>query len=381
MNTNELNKNKYCKVCHVIATNFYGGPEKQIIEHLTRLNNTTGFKGILVSFYEGNNHNEILHKAAERGIEHYGLFMSNPLDFKALYNLIRLVLKLKINIIVAHHYKAVIMGGITALICRKKILDYSRGFTPQNRKIAIWENIERYFIRMFSGIISVSNGQIEKLKRLGVSHKNMWVVHNSVELPTINKNEILNIRDKFDLDPNTLIALSVGRLSPEKGHQFLIEAISKIKDQLTNIKFIFCGDGINQKKLEKQALDLGISKYCIFAGSQKRMEIFYFNSDFLVLPSLTEGLPNVVLESFSYSKPVVATAVGGVPELVIDGENGFLVEMKRSDLLATAISNIIKDPSLRKKMGHNGFNKVKTEFDFDSQAEKLINIYNLVHAS
>ena len=97
--------------------------------------------------------------------------------------------------------------------------------------------------------------------------------------------------------------------------------------------------------------------------------------DFMVLPSYTEGLPNVVLEAYEYKKPVVATAVGGTPEVVDDGVNGLLVPSGSPDLLAEAIKKLISSPETMKKMGEAGYKTVKMKFTFEEQCEKLEKIY------
>ncbi|PQP33808.1 group 1 glycosyl transferase, partial [Desulfobacteraceae bacterium SEEP-SAG9] len=100
--------------------------------------------------------------------------------------------------------------------------------------------------------------------------------------------------------------------------------------------------------------------------------------DFLVLPSLTEGLPNVVLESFAMAKPVVATSVGGVPEIVVNKENGILVPPGRPDMLADGIKQLIESKEMRYKFGIEGYKKVNRDFSFTSQKECLENIYQTI---
>ncbi|MCD4730174.1 MAG: hypothetical protein K8R74_06225, partial [Bacteroidales bacterium] len=117
------------RILHLIATNFYGGPEKQIIEHLLRLNLLNEFQGILCSFIEGKNRNEILEVASKRGVPNFHIIMKNQIDLRALFQIIKVLRKNKIDIIIAHHYKSVILGTVAAKLLGLRILDYSRGFT------------------------------------------------------------------------------------------------------------------------------------------------------------------------------------------------------------------------------------------------------------
>ncbi|MHA1279572.1 MAG: glycosyltransferase family 4 protein [Candidatus Helarchaeota archaeon] len=367
------------KILHLIATNFYGGPEKQIIEHLVRLNKYNEFVGILGSFIENGQPNEILQKAQERNISHFGIPMNNPLDFKALLFLHEQIRSHRIDLLCAHHYKSVVMGYLVGRYWGIPVMDYSRGFTAEDWKVSFYEWLERLFVRRMDGIISVSGGQKVKLRKMGIRKPPIWVVHNGVDLPEgFNKDRTRIREDVFDelkIPLNSLMVVSAGRLSPEKGHRFLIDALSHIKEEIENTYFVFCGEGVCQPELENRAKKYGVLSHCRFPGFRKDMPRIYQAMDFLVLPSLTEGLPNVVLESFAYERPVVATAVGGVPEVVVDGENGWLVPSQDSMKLADAIRKMIQDPEGRERMGKAGREKVEREFTFEVQTPKLIEIY------
>ncbi len=369
------------KIMHLIATNFYGGPEKQIVEHLLRLNQTEGYEGILGSFLEGGNKNELLEKAREAGIRSFGIPMDGPFDVKALFKLARVVREEGIALLCAHHYKAVVMGWLVAKWYGIPVLDYSRGFTAENRKIAFYEWLERLFVRRMDGIISVALGQKRRLESFGINHPRHWVVHNGVKIefdPNKDVQEIKKrVHERFDIPSEAVLAITVGRLSPEKGHRYLLEAIAQTDFKNNRTYYLFCGDGVCRSNLEAQAQRLGITEVCRFVGFRKDMQEIYPSIDFLVLPSLTEGLPNVVLEAFSYAKPVLATNVGGVPEVIIHAENGFIVPKQNVEALTTYLNKLITNPEMRKKMGLAGYRRVKDEFTFDRQTEKLLQIYRI----
>ena len=174
------------------------------------------------------------------------------------------------------------------------------------------------------------------------------------------------------------MAVTAGRLSPEKGHHFLIEAAGLLKETAPQLNFIFCGSGVLMDELKFKSRQLNVDEVCHFIGFRTDIEKIFSIMDFLVLPSLTEVLPNVVLEAFACKKPVVATAVGGVPELVNDNENGFLVASQRPDLLAEKISLMLKSDKLRHKMGLSGFKTVKEHFSFDDQNKRLQELYSQI---
>ncbi|OKY75633.1 MAG: hypothetical protein BM485_07890 [Desulfobulbaceae bacterium DB1] len=365
------------KICHLIATNFYGGPEKQIVEHLQRLD-PEQFYGIVASFMEGEQ-NEILEKAAVVGITTQAIPMAGPIDFKALSILDSFIKKNKIDILCVHGYKATVMGWLCGRKNKISVLAFSRGYTAENKKVAFYEWLDRQVLKRVDGIISVSEGQRQKLASFGVDGRRSWVVHNAVVVPPRDDAQVeaakQAIHSRFDIPSDAKIVVAAGRLSPEKGHRFLVDAVARLNQEGNEAVFIFCGDGPCYTALIEQAKKLGVYGKCRFPGFQRNIQEFFLAMDLMVLPSLTEGLPNVILESFALAKPVLATSVGGVPELVVDGENGYLVDKERSDLLANAIAKSLDDPEKMRVMGEAGYNRVRAEFSFGEQSINLQGIY------
>ncbi len=172
------------------------------------------------------------------------------------------------------------------------------------------------------------------------------------------------------------LIVTAGRLSPEKGHRYLVDAIAKCQSDNKKIFYLFCGEGQCNDELKKQCEHLGVLSFCRFAGFRHDLQDIFRLMDFFVLPSLTEGLPNVVLESFACAKPVVATQVGGIPELVQNGVNGLMVPAQNTDRLANAMSYLINNKKKRYQMGMAGLDTVKNDFTFVEQTRKLEAIYS-----
>lgn len=368
-------------IAHLIATNFYGGPEKQIVEHLKRLDGVA-FKGVVASFLEGGE-NEILAKAADENLAYFAIPMHGALDFKAQRRLEDFLQDQQVSLLCTHGYKAAVMGWWAA---RKEnmppVLAFSRGYTAENRKVAFYEWLDRQALKRAAGIVAVSAGQKKKLAQLGVERDATWVVHNAVVVSPLDRSRDAEVKREvcslFQVPEGAQIVVAAGRLSPEKGHRYLVEAIGLLAEKLNGAVFLFCGDGPCLDSLVAQAARCGVSSNCRFVGFRRDMNMILRAMDLMVLPSLTEGLPNVILEAFSWAKPVVATRVGGVPELVVHDENGYLVEAEQPDQLAEAISKSLLLPEKMKAMGQRGYERVRTEFSFEKQAETLQGIYKIV---
>jgi len=373
-----VNESRPKKIMHLIATNFYGGPEKQILQHLVRLNKDR-FQGMLVSFIEGDTKNEILEEAESQGIQHHGIPMSGPVDFRALWHLLNILQTAQVDLLCTHGYKATVMGALAGRLKKVPVIAFSRGYTAEDRKVAFYESLERRALEHVHGIVAVSNGQATRLRDLGVRNRRVWVVHNSVSTNGDCQEYGTHRRavfDRFGIKSSSRLVVSAGRLSPEKGHQYLVQAIAAMNGNMGNAIFLFCGEGPCKDELERKARDLGIAKRCRFVGFRRDLQQIFSAMDLLVLPSLTEGLPNVVLEAFACAKPVVATSVGGVPEVVQDAKNGFLVPPRNPRALATAISKVLSMGEHLQNMGKYGYDNIKSDFSFEVQARKLESIYD-----
>jgi glycosyltransferase involved in cell wall biosynthesis len=162
----------------------------------------------------------------------------------------------------------------------------------------------------------------------------------------------------------------VGRLSVEKGVTYLIDALARLKVKQAEVHLLIVGEGEQRANLQAQVESLGLRQAVKFLGERGDARQIIGALDLLVLPSLTEGLPNVVLEAFAYKTPVVATAVGGVPELVIDGETGWLVPPRDPHALAQAILDALANPEEARRRAENAYKHLLENFTVEKQVDK-----------
>lgn len=368
-------------IMHLISTSFFGGPEKQIVEHLSRLN-PTRYQGVLTSFLENGMDNDTLARASKVGLATRAIPMASPFDLRAYIALDQLLKQERVSLLCTHGYKATVMGVLAARRNGITSLAFSRGYTSENAKVAFYEWLERKTLEKANGIICVSNGQLQKLKSFGVQNDTAWVVHNCVTVADpfvpISPEDRAAIFADLGIPQNRLLIVTAGRLSPEKGHRFLVSAIAHVQNHNESVNYVFCGEGACLEDLKKQAQNLGLADRCYFVGFRRDLSRVFAAMDCLVLPSLTEGLPNVVLESFAEAKPVIASNVGGVPEIVINNVNGILVPPAQPALLADAIEHLIELPEERQRMGSAGRKLAKGYFSFDEQTIKIEAIYRQV---
>lgn len=362
-------------VLHLRASNFYGGPEKQIVEHGLRVNKDR-FRFILCPFREGNRVSELESVAVSLGLTVTPLIASSSFSPFLITRLLNILKHFSVNILCTHGYKPNVISQIAVRIHKIPLITFSRGWTYENRRVRFYESLDRLFIKSADYVVAVSQGHKTELAKLGIEPSHMTVIHNAVNSSKPPQQGAASLKSILGVGAESQVVVSAGRLSPEKNFSALIDAAAIIRRELPDTVFAIFGDGVLREDLAARVEASGLKSCFFLPGFRKDFTALLHEVDLFVLPSLTEGLPNVVLEAFACAKPVVATAVGGVPEIVEDGINGVLVPKERPDLLAEAIKGCLADPGKSRMMGEAGYNKVKSEFTFESQTQKLEAIYN-----
>jgi glycosyltransferase involved in cell wall biosynthesis len=171
--------------------------------------------------------------------------------------------------------------------------------------------------------------------------------------------------------PGNKIIYSAGRLSEQKGFRYLIEAAAILKQTRNDLLFVISGEGKLLAELQKQAADAALDDSFIFSGFAPDIYPFLKGCDLFVLSSLFEGMPNVVMEAMAMQKPVVATDVNGVRELMIEGKTGVIVPPEDPLALATAIARVIDSPDMLAGFGMAGYERVNREFTMSAMANNL----------
>ncbi len=232
-------------------------------------------------------------------------------------------------------------------------------------------------------IVAVS----EEVRRYTVTHipfvkKNkMIVIHNGIDADTSLPPISDDLKAGFGLRPEDVVAGFAGRLEPEKGIDRLLEVWARLEKTQPNFRLVVFGDGSEAGRLRTLARDLGL-RSVVFAGFRPDMQRLYAMLDVFVLPSLYEGLPLSLLEAMAAGCPVIATSVGGVPEAVDDGVQGYLVPPGDSDALLDRLAKLLSDKTGRIRMGRAARERVAGEFTAGRMARKLEELYEgLGHAA
>jgi glycosyltransferase involved in cell wall biosynthesis len=265
------------------------------------------------------------------------------------------------------------LASMTIFRNRPVLIWHDRGIRERNYPI-----VGRLFNFMADFVITNSDYERKKLLAHGMSPRKMRRIHNCFNLifPE-NKQKDTGLLDELHIKCGEIIIGSARRLHPEKGgHYTFLEAAREVVEVFPEgIKLLVVGDGALRSSLERFCQKLGIEKKVIFAGARRDIERFYSIMDIFVLPSTWEPFGNALVEAMAYGIPCVATKVGGIPEIVIDGETGILVPAENPRKLAEAIIYLLQNPDLAKRMGEAGRKRAKNYFTSERLAREIEEIY------
>lgn len=362
---------------HLTSSTFFGGPERQMLGLAETLPDSVGTT--FISLAEGGRCEVFLREVRSRGFEAIALRHDFPRIVATLKELTDKLREGDCSLLLCHGYKANILGRIAARRIGIPAVAVSRGWTSENRKVRAYEWLDRRCLRYMDQVVSVSDGQAEKVRNwTGVSGKRLSIIRNSARLNAFAQRDPGARKKLLDCFPGSVsrIVLAAGRLSPEKGFGVLVEAAKSILRDIPAAGIVLFGEGVLRPDLERRIAQLGLADRFVMPGFRSDLDSLIAATDVVVLPSFTEGLPNVALEASAAGVPVVATAVGGTPEVVADLETGFLVPPGQPELLAEKVTRLLLDESLQKQMGEAGRARMHEQFTFESQAEAYLNLFD-----
>jgi glycosyltransferase involved in cell wall biosynthesis len=235
----------------------------------------------------------------------------------------------------------------------------------------------RWELALTDAFVSVSAAVADRHKSLYGPRgraKKYAVIRNGIEFAPARRPRSA-VLDELALPPG-LTGVVAARLEPVKDHETLLGALALLGRQGMAVNLLLAGDGSERPRLEALVPQLGLDPARIrFLGFRHDVPDLLSAADFFVLSSLQEGLPLAVLEAMAHRLPVVATSVGGVPEVLTDGEHGYLVPTRAVEPLAAAVANLARDPELRRKLGEAGACRVEREFSFGQMVRRYDDLY------
>ena len=346
----------------LVADNPYtGGVTSHILSILAAMRGQRRFE-FLVACFPGRNEDAALIRAAERLGTHVHVFtMAHPFDIRVLKAYRTFLNDNHIQVVHTHGYR----GNVIAALARTPlpVVSTCHGeIVEPALRTRLWQWLSLRAMRRHARVIACSDYVRRWLIDKGLAETRVVTVHNSYA-PTEAELGLGVPRL-----PDELVVLYVGRLVAGKGLDTLLEAAVGIEKMLV----VLVGDGPLRDSLEAQACRLGVRVH--FAGAMENPTPYYRRADVVVLPSRMEAMPMVLIEAAAHAKPVIATRVGGIPEIVSDDQTGILIESSDAGQLHDALDRI-RDPGLRAAMGQHALERWRNGFSPEIMADRLVRIY------
>ncbi len=293
-------------------------------------------------------------------------FRSEPLQ------LFRFLKKERIDIVQLYGLKANTIARPVAKLAGCKVVATIRSVDSWRR----WYHI--LLDRLSSPCVDlwISNSKAGRdiaIKRERFDASKIKVIHNGINLDRYKqmpKDEITKFKEFYGIGKNEFVIGEVANLREMKGHVDIIDAIPSIVQEYNNVKFFFAGEDLSNGYIQRYAKDKGLDKYIVFAGYCDNIPEILSIFDIFILPSLWEGLPTSIIEAMAMGLPIIASNVGGIPELIDDGVNGILIEPQSTQQIASSILYLLKNRDVAKEMGERNVIRARQSHDISIKARE-----------
>jgi glycosyltransferase involved in cell wall biosynthesis len=326
--------------------------------------------------------NDFVRAARELGLDVEVIPERRRFDLSVIPALRRIVAGRGADVVVTHSVKSHFLLWRSRLWRKHPWIAFHHGYTDTDRKMRLYNRLDRWSFPHADRVVTVCHAFAEELAGSSdVSTDKISIQHNAIRRqPSASTPDVAALRSRLGIGEDERVVLSVGRLSREKAHIDLLEAFQLLCQSKPDIslKLIIVGDGPERARLEATAGSLGCKDRVAFSGQVSDVQPFYAIADVFALPSLSEGSPNVLLEAMAANLAIVATAVGGVPEMVINNESALLVPPNDPPSLCASIAKILTDKAVAQRLTRTAAALVDTRYTPDNYVRSLVEIYSEV---
>lgn len=365
------------KILQIISGGERGGSKVHLLALSLELKKR-GINNTIVCFLEG----DLYKEAKSLGLDIVLIKQNKRFDLTVVDKIKKLCQEKNIDIINCHGGRANFIASFlkkkySAVFLTTIHSDYMDDYKGNRYKTFVYSNINRKVLRKFDGYIAVSNSFKEMLIRRDFSEAKISVVYNGIDFNDkilVDKNDILN---KYGIHGYDAYITMTARMHPIKGHSIMLEAAKKIVVDGHNPLFILVGDGPIIDDVKNKVNELDLKNNVMFTGFTKPDE-FVAISDFTLLTSYSESFPLVVLEAAKYKKTVVASRVGGVSEIVVDGQNGLLFEAGDIEGLYSNMKYLIENKDIAMIFGEKLYKDVSNKYSVENMANQYLNAYEKI---
>lgn len=377
-----ITENKKINLLQVVNGFAIGGGELKLLELVKELTRKRSgkFNVVVCSVGQGG---PLQPQFEALGIPVYVIEKKNKFDITQVFRLCKIIKSEKIDIVQTTLFYADVIGALAAKLTGvDAVVSWDTvSHPPDSIENKLRHKLSYQFCMKFVKKIVAVSGAVKNflMEERSITPDKIDIIHYGIDLNLFKStNGFINLGKKEELgvSKEKIIIGTVARLEEQKGHKYLIQAAPEIIKKFPEVMFVFAGDGTHRTELESQVKELGLNENFQFLGFRQDVKELLYTFDIFVLPSLFEGLPNVVLEAMASSRPVVASAVDGTPEVIVHEKSGLLVPPKSPEALSKAILNLLEREDQGETVGRMARARIEEAFSFEMQFEKFENTYD-----
>jgi glycosyltransferase involved in cell wall biosynthesis len=353
---------------HVDTGRQWRGGQLQVMHTVLGLR-ALGERAALVAHPNG----ELVRRMSE-GLDLIPLAPTHEVDLAAAWRLSRVIKQLKPVIVHAHDPHAVAMAA-TALSIASPEPRVSFVAARRLELTMARNSFSRWKYGQVDCFIASSAAIRDRLVHEGIARRKIRIVNEGVDVERIQRTQPANVHAEFYLPTHAPIVGNVAALVPHKGHQYLIDAAAIVVKRVPDVRFVIVGAGEMREALEHQIRHLHLERHVFLAGYRIDAIDLTRGFDIFVMSSITEGMCTPLVDAMAAGKACVATAVGGIAEVLLDEETGYLVPPRDPAALATRVVQLLKDGELRERMGRAGFERARDCFTVERMVEATAAVY------
>lgn len=367
------------RVCHVASGDLLAGAEILLLNLSKALTEKLLNHTIFVLLNKGILANKLFEQGANVIILQEKGF---PADVLIIFKLTRLFREQAVDVVHTHGYKCNVIGGIASWISKSSLLirtEHGKPPTIFNNGISksTFFSLLDYFMGKYvtDQTVSVSS-ELTSILRRRYPQEKITTIYNGIDFSQFAENfKLTDLKAEFGIeDKNKLIGI-FARLNHEKGIDLFLRTAKLVSLEAPHIRFFIVGEGPLYKELRNETIRLNIEKQVIFTGFRTDVYGILCQMDVVVLSSRHEGMPMIILEAMALRRPIVATKVGGLPEVIQDRKTGILVPSGDEFALAKACLELIENPVMAEQLGLNAHEDVKKRFSAQVMLDKLLTLY------
>ena len=321
---------------------------------------------------------ELAASAKSLGLQTKTFKCSKPFDPRTVYQIRKYMTQNRVDIIHAHGYKANFYALMSTIFCKVPCMATCHPWleTGDSLRATFYTFLDRLLLGRFKKIVAISEELKKEILQEGRSKLKITVIENGIDISRFSNNyNTEQVRRELGIADNFRIIGTIGRLSPEKAHLDLLEAAKMLKESFANVFVLIVGDGPMRANLEAAIEKLGLNNNVLITGVRNDIPDILAIFDIFVLPSHSEGLPIALLEAMAAKKPIIATNVGSIPNVLSQKKSGILIPPRDVYLLKNAMAELLGNSSKADLFAQNAYTTVEAQYSSKRMTEEYMDIY------